>query len=391
MKILHLCVDNRCNAGDILVKEGTRKRLQEIFPRSEITTVDIYRICWNKESVDYVNASFDLLAIGAGGLLFHDSNPNDQSDWQFKISVEMLREIRVPVIVCSVGYNLFRGHRAFTPAFSASMNALVGKAADFSLRHSADRNQLAVYVDPALRECLRFSFCPSLLLRPRSMEEKQKLVRKKTVAVALAGDRLNLRHADLSGFVQQMKKTLVFLNRSGYLVYYVYHLPNDRWFLRYYRDFRTVINLSEAEASRVLDLYDQFEYVISDRGHAQMVPFSQGCKTIVPVSHDKLKNFFADVQMPEYGIEESDPALADKITGIFAHFDQDKWNQQHARAMALISSNAEEARQRIRACPALGNLFRTAQPTAGSKRASRSASASHRAVNSVGTMPAHEF
>lgn len=348
MKILHLCVDNLVNAGDIVVKEATRKRILGIFPEGKILTVSLYKkIAWNEKSIDYLNKSFDLVVIGAGGLLLHDSNANTESDWQWKIRPEIMRLIRRPILVYSIGFNLFRGHREFSDIFSESVNTLVSMVVDMSLRHNGCIDELKQYVDPELHKRLHFTFCPTLVFRPLSLKKKDRIVEKKTIGILCAGDRLSRRHADTQLFVKQMIRCISYLKKSGYKVYYVSHMDPDKWFLSYYTDFDKVIDLGHSSCDAVYDAYERLEYVIADRGHAQMIPFSVGCKTIVPISHNKLKRFFDDVHMPEYGVEEDTPGLSEILVHKVIKFDEDKWRQQQEQAMRLIFDNTIEAQQRI--------------------------------------------
>lgn len=358
MKISHLRAA-KGNAGDIVIPDAVMKELETILPIEDLTwhPMNIRKRNWTQDNVDYVNTC-DMAVLGGGGLFLHDTVKDSASDWQWDISTELLKNVRGPLVVYAVGFNLFRGHREFKSVFKDSVNELIRKSVYFSLRHRGGIEKLKAYADPELHDKITFHFCPTLTFAPITMEEKQKYVKKKTVGVLVAGDRPHLRHKDLDTYISHISKVLEFLKKDGYKTYCIVHMVGDeRIHGLLGKHFDDHIVLGGTNNDFIYNVYKQMDFIIGDRGHSQLIPFSVGCKTIVPISHDKLKWFFEDVDMSEYGIEEDDPDLSEKIITLVKDFDEEKWNEQHKKAMNLIKTtnqnNLELIKERLKECPNL--------------------------------------
>ena len=82
--------------------------------------------------------------------------------------------------------------------------------------------------------------------------------------------------------------------------------------------------------------------VVCDRGHAQMIPFSLGCKILTPISHNKLKWFLDDIQLNEFGIEENDSELGDKLIKQYTQQEKLDWENIHIDRMNKIKQRYSE-------------------------------------------------
>jgi polysaccharide pyruvyl transferase WcaK-like protein len=142
----------------------------------------------------------------------------------------------------------------------------------------------------------------------------------KTVAFLFAGDRLGHRHNDLDRYLINMNKFKSYLESKGYKIFLFIHATSDRWILKYI-PFKNIVYLNNVSVETALNNYSKMDYVVSDRGHSQMLSFSVGCKTITPISHDKLKFFLEDIGLDKYGVEENDPNLAKKLINIFNRYE----------------------------------------------------------------------
>ena len=78
--------------------------------------------------VKYINRTADAVVVGGGGLFLSDTNPNRESGWQWRISLDMLEQLEVPLIVFAVGYNRFYGQPDFEPPFSEHVARTIEKS-----------------------------------------------------------------------------------------------------------------------------------------------------------------------------------------------------------------------------------------------------------------------
>lgn len=344
MKIAHIFAHAATNLGDIYLKEATQQAFATAFPGSIFTAVETRKI-YAQRDVDELNAH-DLVVLGGGGLLLRDTFPNDVSDWQWGCSVELMERIHVPLAVYAIGYNRFRGQEDFArPLFPQHMEALVRKAMFFSARNTGSVEAIRRYVPDALSERVVLNHCPSMLF-PRAVMDRP--VGTARVGLLLAGDRLHLRHGQQDRFARRVATLMKALSRSSE-IFVVAHQPHDLWYMDHMEDvphtFVDLIGKSPAEAAA---LYSHLDVMIGDRGHAQMIPFALGCRIVSLVSHDKLQWFLDDMGLPEFGVDEGDPELVEKVLALVHPSAGDSYAERRREALHAMSLNSYRNLARIR-------------------------------------------
>ena len=100
---------------------------------------------------------------------------------------------------------------------------------------------------------------------------------------------------------------------------------NDTWIENNIK-FDKIIDLFEVNSKKIYEVYSNIDTVVCDRGHAQMIPFSLGCKILTPISHNKLKWFLDDMELNEFGIEEYDDVLGDRLIEQYNYQQKLDWN-----------------------------------------------------------------
>lgn len=346
MRIAHIFCHQATNLGDIYLRRGTRDAFRTIFPDARFTDVETRRI-FGDEDVAALN-DHDLVLIGGGGLLLRDTFPNEVSDWQLGMTARQLEQIRAPLVVHAIGYNRFRGQEDFArPLFDEHISTLLRTSSWFTVRNHGSARALRGYVPGEMADRIRVNPCPSLLF-PRAVPDRT--LGTDRVGLLLAGDRLPRRHADLPGFGARIRTLMEEISRHAELSVVV-HQPHDRWFYEYVDgvDFRE-IDLIGASPETAVAAFSALDTVIGDRGHAQMIPFALGCRIVSLVSHDKLGWFLDDIDMPDYGVEESDPELVAKVLEkIFpASPAAETYRERRVAAMARLSVTTCETLASIR-------------------------------------------
>jgi len=293
-------------AGDVAMGAAFNNLFKKEFPGSQITFMNC-RKKFSKNDIDVIN-QYDVLIVSGGGLFLYDTFENNESDWQWGISEELLEQISIPIIVYAVGYNKFRGQRNFNSRFDKTVKVLVEKSLFFSVRNSGSGDAIKKHIPEYLHEKIKLNFCPTMLLN-----EKYKLKHQTTnsVGFVLAGDRLPNRHKNIKQFSGEIKKFTDYLSKIGKKTILINH-EHDTWSQNQIQ-FDDIIDLFQADARKTYETYSNMDTVVCDRGHAQMIPFSLGCKILTPISHNKLKWFLDDIQLNEFGIEENDSELGNKL------------------------------------------------------------------------------
>ena len=114
------------NAGDTAIGTAFDNLFEKEFPGSQITFMNC-RKKFSKNDIEVIN-QHDILVVSGGGLFLYDTFENNESDWQWGISEELLEQISIPIIVYAVGYNKFRGQRNFNSRFDKTVKVLVEKS-----------------------------------------------------------------------------------------------------------------------------------------------------------------------------------------------------------------------------------------------------------------------
>jgi polysaccharide pyruvyl transferase WcaK-like protein len=322
----------RGNAGDTAVGSAFAYLFRREFPDSKIKFMQSRKI-YTIEDINEINKA-DLLVLAGGGLFLYDTFPNaDVADWQWGISAELVEKIQIPIVVYALGYNKFRGQREFNRNFDRSVSKLVEKSIFFSLRNSGSCRALRKHVKNELRDKIQLNFCPTLLLnRELKFEHKP----SKKVGFIIGGDRVYNRHPNLDEYVKQMKKFVNYIKQEGYETVLINHL-HDYWLARYV-EFDRFIDLFDKPVETIYETFSEIDTVIADRGHGQMIPFAVGCKVISPVSHDKLNWFLEDIEMEEFGVDEGDDELFEKLKERFEKIQSLNWKEFHQKRMDKIMS-----------------------------------------------------
>jgi polysaccharide pyruvyl transferase WcaK-like protein len=256
--------------------------------------------------------------IGGGGLFLKDTNPNQNSGWQWNCSIEHLRKIRVPVAVFAVGYNRFRGQDDFSPLFRDHLNLLASKSAYIGLRNTGSIEAIKSYLAPELHHKVRFQPCMTTLCSKLYPQLTQKAnLSRPLIALNVAFDRADLRFGQSQDiYLGNVAKAIKILSESADIQFISNH-PSDEQMLPYLQQAKVpyqLVTLYHIGASQVVEAYSKPSLVIGMRGHAQMIPF--GCQTpiISLVSHNKMRWFLDDINANDWGIEIDDADLVERLT-----------------------------------------------------------------------------
>ncbi len=279
------------NSGDTYLSWCVRKVLSckhyDIIPVAEPVS---------QENLDRINAT-SLCIVGGGGLFLPDTNENAISGWQWAISDKQLDSITCPLIVYSIGYNYFYGHKN-SEIFIHSVNKLVEKASFVGLRNSGSVNAIRnIVFDEKLKDKVCFQPCITTVAQ-KLLKTKHRAL-SKTVVLNMAFDRSEMRFGQSKSLIcKKVASAMKLIADKGYAIYYAVHCVGDREFLPYL-DLEKVsyelCDISNSLPNEILQFYNSKEIVLGMRGHSQMIPFGLGCRIISLGTHPKIKWFLEDI------------------------------------------------------------------------------------------------
>lgn len=345
------------NVGDTVLSECVRRTFDRgLDAKISWKLTSVYEPV-NDQLIRQINAS-RMLIIGGGGLFLPDTNSNSISGWQWACSREQLNEIRVPIVLYSVGYNYFRGQEP-SALFIENLNAIVEKSAFVGLRNHGSVDAVKALVHESLKDKIGYQPCTTTLIR-RIMPELSSKMESGKIAFNLAFDRADRRYGERQeDILQQIVKSIYRLRDKGYDIYIISHCLYDMSILSMIRDRRKIhcVNATAWDLDKLARLYNQMDVVLGMRGHAQMIPFGVNCHIISLGSHEKMRWFLEDIDAPEWYVEltEDIPTLSDRIVNTFEEIHEHKGKETTLRILQaqemlyqITKDNMQTIRRNVR-------------------------------------------
>jgi len=319
--VAHFGLHEARNIGDIMLFVAVRTLMDSLSGPYRWSLEPL----WNEvstETIARLNKEARGVIVGGGGLFLRDTNPNQNSGWQWNISIENLKRIEVPIIVFAVGYNRFRNQEDFLPVFREHIGELVARSVFFGLRNRGSMRQLQTYLDSSLHGKVKYQPCPTTLLRylyPQYLDEGDDLgdISPRALALNIPFDRRHLRFGEREEeILTVIARVMKWANQRGYEVNVMEHTPHDAdilpWLLCAGVEFREIA-LFNKTAREALDVYSRTPLTIGMRGHSQLIPFGMGNAIISLVSHDKLWYFLDDIGHNQWGVDVQSPDLEEQL------------------------------------------------------------------------------
>ena len=302
--IYHIGAHGGGNAGDLIITHAINK----LFEGYQLSPITDWHVTTDR-SIDLYNNSQGLL-IGGGGLLLCDTKPNDNSGWRWNITIDQLKQIKVPIVVFGIGFNRFRGQQDYKPVFYDHISQLVDQSELFTMR---ERNMLNSYVKHPKK--VLFQPDPAAILNKLFTVEADK--NNNILLFTPAYDRPEMRYknSELIEIGNMLKRI-----SNKYDVRIVLHISKDKKVLECLPGFK-VIDLIGKSTELIMKTYKSAGCVIGMRLHSCVIPFGLGTKFIPLISHDKLYEFLKVIGFPSFGVDIADTGfvkkLEEKIEGDF--------------------------------------------------------------------------
>ena len=352
-------VDPQGNFGDVMLPIAVRACLTSAIPNARWSALHAHQV-FDLERARWANENLDAVVIGGGGLFLPDTAPNGHSGWQWNVTDEALDELRIPIVVYTVGYNLFPGQRFFGDRFESSVKKLIEKAEFVGLRNHGSVDSVSRVVGPGLASKIEFLPCVTTVygpltgrVKPEDGSRAEAGASRPIAYLNIAFDREELRFGD--GYEAFVDELAAFINavsdrvevRCLAHVYADERIAHD---LRRNHGVRIRVEaLQLLEPDAALNLLERAAVVVGMRGHAGMIPFGVGTPIVSIISHSKLRFFLDDIKHPEWGVDADDPQLGRKLTTLVTDIvaDQPRYRREVAAAREVLKHIADSANARI--------------------------------------------
>jgi polysaccharide pyruvyl transferase WcaK-like protein len=352
-------VDPEGNFGDVMLPVAVRASLESAIPDARWSSIHAHQV-FDLDRARWANEHLDAIVIGGGGLFLPDTSPNGNSGWQWNVTDEALDALTIPIVVYTVGYNLFPGQSFFGDRFRTSATKLVGKADFVGLRNRGSVASVSQVVGPTLAPKIEFLPCVTTVygpltgrVSPTDLPRPSGTAERPIAYLNIAFDRQDLRFGGgYEAFVEQLAEFVQAVS-DRVEVQCLAHAKTDE---RIVHDLRRnhgvrmrVEPLYLRQPDEALEILERAAVVVGMRGHAGMIPFGVGTPIVSIISHKKLRFFLEDIKHPEWGVESDDPGLGRKLRSLVDDIveDQPRYRREVAAARDVLKDIADSANARI--------------------------------------------
>ncbi len=340
------------NFGDSILEQSIKNNLVKCTNKElDFRYINCQKTEFTKELIDQMNNEGDMLLIGGGGLVFFRPQDNSKSGWQWNIDINLIDEIKVPIVVYGIGYNQFEFDTSnFLHITNKHLQKTVEKARLFSVRNTGTKNELIkrgcngnkIEVIP---DCGMFLPARSIQI-PCIDNEKLK------VAINWTTDRENQTFPE--PFPETKESFIdILIDLFNYLIenenaqiFYIGHMCEsfDRDIIDTLerrlvnapividRELSDIYPPAAEKAGYIVDIYRQMDIVYGMRGHANIVSFGQNTPFIGIGSHPKIRYFLSDIGREKYFFD--------------ARKDKNEFNFEKAKELTLDILNNYEGQKR---------------------------------------------
>lgn len=313
--IAHFGLHHPVNAGDTLLFHSTRELFDYYFGDQHWKLFNI-RDQMTSAKAEELNENAKAIVIGGGGMI---ADKGFESGWQFNCSLELLEQIKVPIIVFGIGYNLFRGQELSEKA-KEHLAATAKQAAFFGVREKETVRLLKEITG----EDIAYQPCPTAIL---SKFYPLPDVEPTRIGFNWAGDGMEFRIGAKKGRKEKIESLFRELQKAlPNNIDLTQHLRGDNTAWKYLDGNR--IDLHLAPPKTIINYYAQVELNIGMRLHSQLIPFGLGNGFIGLESHPKVGRALTDLHFEDRLVNLKSDNLSEELQKIIEEFDYVKTGER---------------------------------------------------------------
>lgn len=300
MKVLHSYCLNY-NIGDYALGIGVKNLLRKYLEIDLIAETNIQGQYFTQYYIDeVVNKKYDLLVIGGGGLIDGAHWPNG---WFWLIDKELISSIRIPFIVYGVGVNYFEKEQIPEKAIS-HLRETYERAAFFSVRNDGSYDRIAnlVGINPRI--------VPDPGFHVGLNRDYRRIIRNPYVIIQVANDKTDKRYSNEHSkeeFIISMRRIVSQISTS-YHILMAPHVYDD--IVLSQEIIRGIPNCSIWNFGNIafdnidiaISYYKYASFVLSMRGHGQIIPLSFNVPVIALCNHPKHQSLMINMGLSKYAL-----------------------------------------------------------------------------------------
>jgi polysaccharide pyruvyl transferase WcaK-like protein len=318
MKILHTYCLNY-NIGDYALGIGLKNLLRKYLDVSLIGDTNIQGREFNEYYInEVVNKRYDLLVIGGGGIIHGAHWPNG---WFWLINQELIKEIKIPFIVYGAGNNYWIKEGGIPDRGVKHLRKTISQAAYFSVRNDGSTKRLKSQIDID-----KIATVPDPGFHVDIGSKYKRHIHEPYVLIQLANDKPKARFGSLGEkdvFIEQMRTITKDLVKK-YRVIFSPHVLEDVSLSKQISD-----GIEKAEVwdfgylafdhtDEAIAYYKYANFVLSMRGHGQIIPICFNTPVISLENHPKHRGLMEEFGLLNYNVRVSSPKFSEDMKATIA-------------------------------------------------------------------------
>ncbi len=308
------------NFGDSIIQQSIQNGLSQLSKRDlQFRYINCQQTEFTREIIEEINSEGDLLIVGGGGLIFYRPKDNSKSGWQWNIDINLIDQLRVPLVIYGIGYNQFEYDNSnFIPITNKHLQTTVEKAALCSVRNSGSKKELMI------RGCngSKIKIIPDsgMFLKPKKIDIPGFIPSKLHIGFNWTTDRENQTFPhpfedNRDKFINSCIELLNYIIKTkNAQIFHIGHMSYDfdNKIIKILKNnlilepiiiddvLKQIYPPSGENARYLVDVYRQMDIVLGMRGHSNIVSFGQNIPFIGLGSHRKIRYFLEDIDRKEY-------------------------------------------------------------------------------------------
>jgi polysaccharide pyruvyl transferase WcaK-like protein len=304
------------NFGDKVLPEAVRKSLEREWEDARWSSIHAHQV-FDIARAKWANENLDALVIGGGGLFLPDTAPNANSGWQWNVTSDALDALEIPIVIYTVGFNLFRGQEVYGELFVGSIRHLLGRAAYVGLRNRGSIASVSSIL-PSDATQVDFAPCATTVMGLLAPDVESSAPEAPLVYLNAAFDRADSRFGDdYAGFLARLAAAIREWRAVAEVRCLAHTVADERIAFDLQREHGEHIEVDAIYRDTIeegLAKIARASVVVGMRGHAAMIPFGIGVPIVSLVSHPKMQYFLDDISHPEWGVDVTDGELTQRLT-----------------------------------------------------------------------------
>lgn len=293
------------NVGDNVALFNLRPYIQEhVHEEIEWSELNLKNLKMTKENsniqkiisfFEKINEEYDVLLIGGAGLVEGWKYNNNITSWKLPFNEEVLNVISIPMIVFGIGLNFWRGKEKLNNEGKKNLRLLIEKSNIFSVRNDGSYEELINLVNPSKKIYE--------ILDAGAVYEKENIKKNNvTEGYFNASDNCDKTWETKNINIKKLFNVIEKYQLKSYT--HTAKTYNKRFKkLKFFIKKEKFCEYLEKDFNKLVDLYNNFDYVVPMHGHGQLIAYGKNIPYISIAGQEKMSELDKKLGLEDYCVD----------------------------------------------------------------------------------------